>query len=91
MPEHAGAMARSGTTVGTVIRWDDDTRTGLVEAPDLPADCWVEATALHPEAHGALRAGQVVEVRWTDTGSGDHPLRADLVTPRGDLQATPGG
>ncbi|SNR76269.1 hypothetical protein [Blastococcus mobilis] len=84
-------MARSGTSVGTVIRWDGDEGTGLVEAPGCPGDCWVEAAALHPSARGTLRAGQVVEVEWTDTGAGAHPVRADRVTPRDDLQATPGG
>ena len=29
-------MARSGTTFGTVVRWDEEHRTGLIEAPDLP-------------------------------------------------------
>ena len=83
-------MADSGTSVGTVVRWDGDRGTGLVESPDLPSGCWVDVTALHPSAGGGLRAGQVVEVEWTDTGSGSHPVRADRVTPRDDLQATPG-
>jgi CspA family cold shock protein len=81
-------MGRSGTSVGTVIRWDDDSGTGLLESPELPADCWVEASALHPSAGGSLRAGQIVEVEWTDAGTGARPVR---VTPRDDLQATPGG
>jgi cold shock CspA family protein len=84
-------MARSGTSVGTVIRWDAERGTGLIDAPELPVDCWAEAAALHPSAGGSLRAGQVVEVAWTETGDGTHPVRADRVTPRDDLQATPGG
>ncbi|SFF63038.1 hypothetical protein [Blastococcus tunisiensis] len=83
-------MATNGTSVGTVVRWDGGRGEGLVEAPDLPGDCWVEAAVLDPSAGGDLRAGQVVEVEWTDTGSDEHPLRADRVTPRDDLQATPG-
>ncbi|MGY2001476.1 hypothetical protein [Blastococcus sp. SYSU DS1024] len=83
-------MVRSGTSVGTVVRWDGDEGGGLVESPDLHGHCWVEVGALHPSARGSLRAGQVVDVSWTETGVGDHPVRADLVTPRDDLQATPG-
>jgi cold shock CspA family protein len=83
-------MARSGTSVGTVVRWDGDEGAGIVDVPDLPVDCWVETSALDPEAHGALRAGQVVEVEWTDTAAGPHPVRAERVTPRDDLQSTPG-
>ena len=84
-------MARSGTSVGTVIRWDDDRNVGVVECPDLPGDCWVEAGALDASAGGALRSGQVVEVEWSESGTDAHPFRADRVTPRDDLQATPGG
>ena len=84
-------MARSGTSVGTVIRWDAERGTGLIDAPELPVHCWADAAALHPSAGGSLRAGQVVEVEWTETGVGPHPVRADRVTPRDDLQATPGG
>lgn len=82
-------MARSGSDVGTVVRWEPDRGTGLVELPDVPGECLVEAAALHPSARGALRAGQVVEVEWT-ADEDDRPLRAVRVTPRDDLQATPG-
>ncbi len=84
-------MARSGMSVGTVIRWDDDRHIGVVECPDLPEDCSVEAGALDPSAGGSLRSGQVVEVDWTESGTGAHRYRADRVRPRDDLQATPGG
>jgi cold shock CspA family protein len=84
-------MARSGTSTGTVVRWDAEQGTGLIDAPDLTGDCWVEAAALDASAGGGLRAGQVVEVEWTETGAGTHPVCADRVTPRDDLQATPGG
>jgi hypothetical protein len=83
-------MARSGTSVGTVVRWDGAQRVGLVEFPDRPGGCWVEAGALHPSTGGVLRAGQVVEVRWAETDTGPHPMRAERVTPRDDLQSTPG-
>jgi hypothetical protein len=85
-------MARSGTGLGTVIRWDDGRRGGLVEFPDLPGLCWVDAAVVpHGTGHDALRAGQVVEVEWTEAGDAEHPYRAVRVAPRGDLQATVGG
>jgi cold shock CspA family protein len=82
-------MARSGSTIGTVIRWDDDSQSGLVEAPDLPAPCWVDASVL--DGDDALRAGQVVEVDWTDMEQGDAPLSATRVVHRPDLQTGLGG
>ena len=84
-------MASSGTSVGTVIRWDDERGAGIVESRELPADCWVEAEVVHSRTGGGLRAGQVVEVEWVNAGAGEHPVRAVRVTPRDDLQATPGG
>ena len=85
-------MARSGTTFGTVIRWDEDSHSGLVEAPDLPGNCWVDASVVeHGPKGGALRAGQVVQVEWTEPGQGDAPVRATRVIPRGDLQSGLGG
>jgi hypothetical protein len=84
-------MARSGTSVGTVIRWDDERREGLVEAPDLPGNCWVGTdVVVHSTAGGGLRAGQVVQVEWTETEEGEQPFRAVRVEPRSDLQM-PGG
>ena len=84
-------MARSGTSVGTVIRWDDDRREGWIQAPDLPSDCWVGTDVVaHSTSGGGLRTGQVVQVEWTDTGDAEHPVRAVRVEPRSDLQM-PGG
>jgi cold shock CspA family protein len=98
-------MARSGTTIGTVIRWDDDAGVGLVEAPGLPEGCWVDASVVrHSTGAGVLRPGQVVEVTWRDT-TGDTPddpagaplrdggggVRAVAVRPREDLQTGIGG
>jgi CspA family cold shock protein len=91
-------MPASGTTIGTVIRWDDARGTGLVEAPDLPGECWVDAAVVaHSTGSGGLRAGQVVEVTWTtegtvaDEGAGTRRLRAVRVRPREDLQTGFGG
>ena len=82
-------MARSGSTIGTVIRWDDASHSGLVEAPDLPAPCWVDRSVV--DGDDALRAGQVVEVDWTETEQGDAPLSATRVVHRPDLQTGLGG
>jgi CspA family cold shock protein len=85
-------MARSGTTLGTVVRWDEERQTGLIEAPDLPGPCWVDASVVeHGHGRGELRAGQVVEVDWTESPQGDAPLRATRVVHRGDLQQGLGG
>ena len=63
-------MTRSGTTVGTVIRWDDERQGGLVEAPDLPGECWVDGSVVEgASSEGGLRAGQIVEVDWTEPGA----------------------
>jgi cold shock CspA family protein len=83
-------MTRSGMTRGTVIRWDDARRGGLVEAPDLPGDCWVDASAVDRRPGGTLRAGQVVDVEWTEPGVEGAAFRATRVVPREDLQATLG-
>ena len=86
-------MARSGSTLGTVVRWDDERHIGFIEAPDLPGQCWVDASVVH--VHGSegadLRAGQVVEVEWTENRTGETPLRATRVTRREDLQTGLGG
>jgi cold shock CspA family protein len=83
-------MTRSGTSRGTVIRWDDAERAGLVEAPDLPGDCWVDASVVSGPRGGTLRAGQVVDVDWTEPGVEGAAFRATRVVPREDLQATLG-
>ena len=86
-------MARSGTTLGTVVRWDHARGGALIEAPDLPGGCWADVSVIVHNAQpgGALRAGQVVEVDWVEPGAQGLPFRALRVTPRGDLQATVGG
>ena len=85
-------MARSGSSLGTVIRWDDHRHGGLVEAPDLPGACWVDATVVEGGAgREGLRAGQVVEIDWTEPGVADAPLRVTRVVPRVDLQTGLGG
>ncbi len=86
-------MARSGTALGTVVRWDDARHGAVIEAPELPGGCWADASvvARSTSAAGDLRAGQVVEVEWTEPGDGGFPYRALRVVPREDLQATVGG
>ena len=86
-------MAGSGTTLGTVVRWDDARGGAVIEAPEVPGGCWAERSVVaHGTAGGGdLRAGQVVQVEWTEPGDGGLPFRAVRVTPRDDLQATPGG
>ncbi|UOY03123.1 hypothetical protein [Blastococcus sp. PRF04-17] len=86
-------MGRSGTTFGTVVRWDGDRGGAIIEAPELPGLCWAEASvvARSTSGDGVLRAGQVVEVEWTEPGDAGLPFRAVRVVPREDLQATVGG
>lgn len=86
-------MARSGSALGSVVRWDDDRNGAIIEVPDLPGDCWADASVVvHSTAgDGRLRAGQVVAVDWTDEDAGEWPFRATRVEPREDLQATLGG
>ena len=86
-------MARSGTTLGTVVRWDQEHGGAVIEAADIPGDCWADrSVVVHSTAGGGgLRAGQVVEVEWTEPGDRGFPFRAVRVTPREDLQATLGG
>ena len=86
-------MARSGTTLGTVVRWDDARGGALIEAQDLPGGCWADtAVVVHSTSRpGVLRAGQVVEVDWVEPGAEGLPFQALRVSPRDDLQATIGG
>ena len=77
-----------GTVRGTVVRWDDARGGGVVEAPDLPGACWVPADVVRGD--GRFRAGQVVEVDWTEPGAEGLPCRATRAVRRDDLQATPG-
>ncbi|RBY82452.1 hypothetical protein DQ238_03935 [Geodermatophilus sp. TF02-6] len=81
-------MTRSGTTRGTVVRWDDARRAAIVEAPELPGGCWVPASVVESPRGDTLRAGQVVDVDWTEPGEEGLPFRATRVVPREDLQAT---
>jgi hypothetical protein len=85
-------MTRSGTALGTVVRWDDARGGAVIEAPDLPGGCWADASVVvHSTSGGALRAGQVVELDWTESAGEWLPFRALRVAPREDLQATVGG
>ena len=83
-------MARSGQSLGTVVRWDDDADRGYIDLPELPGECWVDASVVrHSTGAETLRAGQVVDVEWEEPDDGT--LRAVRVTPREDLQTTLGG
>jgi cold shock CspA family protein len=83
-------MARSGQSLGTVVRWDDERGRGFIELPELPGECWVDASVVRHSTGGqALRAGQVVTVEWEEPTDGG--LRVIRVTPREDLQGTLGG
>jgi hypothetical protein len=86
-------MARSGTSFGTVIRWDDARHGAVIESAEIPGRCWAPASVVvHSTSEGGvLRAGQVVEVEWTEPGEAGLPYRAVRVVPREDLQATVGG
>ena len=86
-------MAGSGTTLGTVVRWDDARGGAVIEAQDVPGGCWADRSVVAHSTSGGgeLRAGQVVELEWTGPGQEGLPFRAVRVTPREDLQATPGG
>jgi cold shock CspA family protein len=85
-----GPVTRSGTSLGTVVRWDDDQGRGFIEAPDLPGECWVDVAAVHASTGGTrLRAGQIVEVEWEERAEGG--LHVVRLRPRQDLQAAPGG
>ncbi len=84
-------MSSSGTSVGTVVRWDEQARGAVIEVPGLSGECWADAAVVERDTtEGALRAGQVVTVDWTEDGSGGRPFRAVRVHRRRDLQATPG-
>ena len=86
-------MAGNGTTLGTVVRWDDDRGGAVIEAPETPGGCWADGSVVvhGTSGGGALRAGQVVELEWAEVAQAGLPCRALRVTPREDLQATVGG
>ena len=86
-------MVRSGTTLGTVVRWDDARGGAIIESPDTPHGAWADAAVVvHSHSPGgALRAGQVVELEWTEVAAHGLDFSAVRVVPRGDLQATVGG
>ena len=86
-------MVRSGTSLGTVVRWDDDRRGAILDAEECPGGCWADSSAVEHSTQGGgrLRAGQVVQFDWTAVDEGEWPFRATRVEPREDLQTTLGG
>jgi hypothetical protein len=93
VPWSLGVVTGSGTTIGTVVRWDEDRGGAVIEAPEVPGGCWADRSVVVHSTTGAgtLRAGQVVELEWAEPGVHGFPFRAVRVSPREDLQATLGG
>jgi hypothetical protein len=85
-------MARTGSTLGTVLRWDGERHGAILDAEECPGGCWADASVVvhSTQGGGELRAGQVVQFDWTEEPGGDWPFRATRVEPREDLQATLG-
>ncbi len=88
----AATTSGSGSSVGTVIRWDAEHGGAVLEAPECPGGCWADPSVVEHSTQGAgeLRAGQVVRFDWVAETTGRWPFRATRVEPRQDLQATPG-
>ena len=86
-------MERSGSALGTVLRWDEERSGAILDAEECPGGCWAETSVVvhSTQAGGELRAGQVVQFDWVDQPAGGHAFRATRVEPREDLQATLGG
>jgi hypothetical protein len=86
-------MERTGSALGTVLRWDDARSGAIIDAAECPGGCWADAAVVvhSTEASGRLRAGQVVAFHWAEEPVGVWPYRATRVEPREDLQATLGG
>jgi hypothetical protein len=86
-------VTRSGSALGTVVRWDEARGGAAIEAAELPGGCWADASVIvgGTTGSGGLRAGQVVELEWVEAESGGLPFTARRVVRRGDLQATVGG
>lgn len=86
-------MARTGTTLGSVVRWDDARGGAVIESPETPGGCWADASVVvhRTTPGGELRAGQVVELEWAEEPAEGLPFSAVRVVVRGDLQATVGG
>jgi hypothetical protein len=86
-------MARTGSALGTVLRWDDERSGAILDAEECPGGCWADASVVvhSTQTGGNLRAGQVVQFDWVDEPAGGHAFRATRVEPREDLQTTLGG
>lgn len=84
-------MATSGRVRGTLTWWRPEEGGGVVDSPELPGSCWVDATAVDGPADLVLRAGQVIELEWDEPGPPGYACRAVRATAGDDLQTTPGG
>ena len=86
-------MARSGTT--SARSSGGTTRVGERSSspPRPPGGCWADASVVLHSTSGdrKLRAGQVVELDWTEVAAEGLPFSAVRVVPREDLQQTVGG
>ena len=49
-------MHQSGSTIGTVVRWDGDRAGAILEAPDVPGGCWADASVVE---HSTVGGGEL--------------------------------
>ena len=86
-------MEQRPSTLGTVLRWDDDRGGAILDAEECPGGCWADSSVVvhSTQGGGRLRAGQVVQFAWVAEPVGQWPFRATRVEPREDLQTTLGG
>ncbi|MDQ1642364.1 MAG: hypothetical protein QOJ90_1715 [Actinomycetota bacterium] len=82
-------MGNSGTATGTVRLWMRDDDWGVIDSDELPGSCWADLSAVD-DHDGELRAGQVVEVDWTEPGPTGYRCRATRVRVTDELQTSPG-
>ncbi len=85
-------MARTGSALGTVLRWDEARDGAVLDAQECPGGCWADASVVvhSTQGGGRLRSGQVVRFDWAEEPVGNWAFRATRVEQREDLQATPG-
>ncbi len=84
-------MTATSRSEGTVTWWRAEEGGGVVDGADLPGSCWVDATVVEGPPELVLRAGQVVQLDWSEPGPTGYACRATRVSVRDNLQGTPGG